>query len=68
MLDRFLHKNRTGNAGQDGTLLDGGRLLETVTIDAAKQLGVQVHVVEALDNLVPSRLKKKSDNQIHMLN
>lgn len=43
----------TSNARQNRSLLDGGRLLETVGVDASEQLLFQVHVVEAGDHLVP---------------
>merc|ERR1719291_647232 len=34
------------------TLLDGRRLLKTVRVDAAQQVVLQLHVVEAVDNLM----------------
>jgi len=39
--------------GEDGTLLDGRRPLETIGIDAPKELFLQSHFIEALDDLVP---------------
>ncbi len=41
------------DAGDDGPLLDCGRLLETVGVDAAEELLAQVHVVEVLADLIP---------------
>lgn len=38
--------------GHDGTLLDSRGALETVGIDAAKQLSLQVHVVEGVGGLI----------------
>jgi len=39
------------NAGDDGPLLDRGRLLEAVGVNAAEELLLQVHVVEVLADL-----------------
>jgi hypothetical protein len=39
------------DAGDDGPLLDGGRLLEAVGVNAAEEFLLQVHVVEVLANL-----------------
>ena len=44
------------DAGNDGSLLDGTRLLKTVTVNTSKELWVQVHVIEGLVHLVPSAL------------
>lgn len=43
-------------AGHDGALLDGRGLLEAVSVDAAQQLLLEVHVVERVVDLVPVRL------------
>lgn len=50
-----LHRTEllTSNARQNGSLLNGGRLLETVSVDAAEKLLFQVHVVETGDDLIP---------------
>lgn len=42
----------TPDNGHDGALLDGRGALETIGVDAAKQLGLQVHGVEGIRNLV----------------
>lgn len=47
----------TGAAGDDRTLLNGGRLLETEREDAAQQLFLEAHLVEGLRDFVPVRLK-----------
>lgn len=44
------------DARNDGALLNGRWLLETVTIDAAQQLLAQVHVIEIIVDLMPGRL------------
>ena len=41
------------DAGDDGPLLDGRRLLEPVGVDAPQELLPQVHVVKVLRHLVP---------------
>lgn len=41
------------DAGDDGALLDGRGLLETVGVDAAKKFLPQRHVVEVLADLLP---------------
>jgi hypothetical protein len=38
--------------GHDGALLDGGGALETIGVDAAEQLRLQVHVVEGVGRLI----------------
>ena len=38
--------------GHDGTLLDGRRALETVGVDTAEQLSLQVHIVEGVGDLI----------------
>jgi hypothetical protein len=38
--------------GHDGALLDGGRALETVGVDSAEELGLQVHRVEGVGGLI----------------
>jgi hypothetical protein len=38
--------------GHDGALLDGRRALETVGVDTAEQLSLQVHVVEGVGDLI----------------
>jgi hypothetical protein len=38
--------------GHDGALLDGRRALETVGVDSAEELSLQVHVVEGVGDLV----------------
>ena len=43
----------TSNARQNCSLLNGGWLLETVSVDASEELLFQVHVVETGDHLVP---------------
>ncbi len=43
----------TLDARNDGALLDGRGLFETVCINAAEELLAQVHVIEVLANLVP---------------
>ena len=43
----------TLDAGHDGSLLDSGRLLETVGVDATKQLLPEGHVVKVLANVIP---------------
>ena len=50
------HGNKTKNiadldAGHNGSLLDGGGLLEAVGVNAAQQFLLQVHVVKILANL-----------------
>lgn len=42
----------TPDNGHDGALLNGRRPLETIGVDAAKQLGLQVHGVERIRDLV----------------
>ena len=41
----------TLDEGDDGTLLDGGGLLETVRVDTAQQVLVEGHVIEGGDDL-----------------
>lgn len=53
IVERNVH---TLDDGHDGTLLDSRRALETVGIDAAKQLGLQVHLIERVDGLIVVRL------------
>jgi hypothetical protein len=38
--------------GHDGALLDGRRALETVGVDTAEELSLQVHVVEGVGGLI----------------
>jgi len=38
--------------GHDGTLLDGRRALETVGVDAAEELRLEVHLIERIDGLI----------------
>lgn len=45
-------QGHTLDDGHDGALLDGRRALETVGVDTAQELGLQVHVVEGLGDLV----------------
>ena len=45
------------DAGHNGSLLDGGGLLEAVGVNAAQQFLLQVHVVKILANL-----KKQTNN------
>jgi hypothetical protein len=42
--------------GHDGAHLDSRRALETVSVDAAKQLRLEVHLVERVDGLIVVRL------------
>ena len=42
----------TVDDGHDGTLLDGGGTLETVGVDSAKELGLEVHGVERVGDLI----------------
>lgn len=42
----------TVDDGHDGTLLDGGGALETVGVDSAKELGLEVHGVERVGDLI----------------
>jgi len=39
----------TSDDGLDGSLLDSGRALETVSVDTTEEVGLEVHVVEAGD-------------------
>jgi len=41
------------HARDDGSLLNRGRLFETVGVDATKQVFPEVHVIKAVTNLVP---------------
>jgi hypothetical protein len=41
--------------GEYGALLDGGGLLEAVVVDAAEELVLDAHLVEAADDLDPRR-------------
>lgn len=38
--------------GHDSALLDSRRALEAIGVDTAKELGLQVHLVERVDGLV----------------
>jgi hypothetical protein len=38
--------------GHDGALLDGGRALETVGVDSAEELSLEVHCVEGVGRLI----------------
>ena len=49
---------RTLGHGEDGTLLNGGWLLETIGVDAAEELVLEVEIIEALDDGVPVRLRR----------
>lgn len=42
--------------GHDGALLNGRWTLETIGIDTAEELSLQVHVVEGVDGLIVVRL------------
>lgn len=44
--------------GPNGTLLDGGGLLETVAVDSTEQIVFDAHLVEAQDGLYPLRRLK----------
>mmetsp|Transcript_754 Transcript_754/g.1342 ORF Transcript_754/g.1342 Transcript_754/m.1342 type:complete len:377 (-) Transcript_754:77-1207(-) len=50
---RLLDHIETLGEGHDTPLLDGGGLLETVSVDATQQVLVEAHGVEGLVNLVP---------------
>ena len=39
--------------GKNTSLLNGGRLLETISVNASQQILVQVHVVEGFSNFTP---------------
>lgn len=39
-----------GDDGHNGSLLDGGRSLETVGVDTSEKFGLQLHVVEACED------------------
>jgi hypothetical protein len=47
-----MYRALTLNDGHDGTLLDGARPLETVSVDTTKQLGLQVHRIEGVGGLI----------------
>ncbi len=55
----------TFDAGHDGALLDGRRLLEPVRVDPAQQLLLQVHVIEVVGDFIPVTLSsaKKSTSR-----
>lgn len=42
-----------GDDGEDGALLDGGGLLEAIAVDAAEEVVLDAHLVEAADDLDP---------------
>jgi hypothetical protein len=42
--------------GHDGALLDGGGALETIGVDSAQELGLEVHVVERVGRFIVVRL------------
>lgn len=39
--------------GHDGSLLDSGRSLETVSVDTSEEVGLELHVVEAGVSIAP---------------
>ena len=41
------------NAGDDRTLLNGGRFFETIGVDTTKEFLPQVHIIEVFANFVP---------------
>lgn len=57
-----------GDDGHDGSLLNGGRSLETVGVDTSEKFGLQLHVVEVVDDGVPVGLDEFSiDVQVSSL-
>ncbi|CAN7996109.1 unnamed protein product, partial [Ixodes pacificus] len=46
----------TLDAWDDGPLLDGRRLLETIGVDASEELFSEAHVIEVVDDLFPVAL------------
>ncbi len=52
-----MQARRTLGHGEDGTLLNGKGLLETICVDAAEELVLEVEIIEALDNGVPVGLR-----------
>ena len=49
------HKVKTDlNTGGDSSLLNGGRLLKTITVDTTQQLFAQVHIIKIIANLEKS--------------
>lgn len=58
------------DAGQNSTLLDGRRLLETVGIDTAQQFFLQVHIVKVVHHLKQTyaRMFQKTIAQKHSTN
>ena len=42
------------NTGGDSSLLNGGRLLKTITVDTTQQLFAQVHIIKIVANLEKS--------------
>lgn len=48
------------DTGDDGTLLDSRRLLETVGIDTTEKILTQVHVIKTIDNLIPVGLHREN--------
>jgi hypothetical protein len=48
----MLSDQRTFDNGHDGALLDGRRALETVGVDSAQELALEVHGVEAVGGLI----------------
>lgn len=51
-----MEAEHTLDNGHNGTLLNSRRALETVGVDAAKQLRLEVHLVERVDGLIVVRL------------
>ena len=54
-------------ARDDGALLDGGRLLKTVLIDATQQLITQVHVIKVLCHGIPVGLQAETEQVSFLL-
>lgn len=47
------------NDGDDGSLLDSGRSLETVGVNSSEKLGLELHVVEAVEGETRRQGKKR---------
>jgi len=43
----------SGEDGHNAALLDRGRFLETVRVDTAQEIVLQIHIVERRDDLIP---------------
>jgi hypothetical protein len=52
-----MQAQRTLGHGEDGALLNGRGLLETIGVDAAEELVLEVEIIEALDDGIPVGLR-----------